>query len=125
MWDLESATCKVPILNTINEGITNNSNNNNLLQMIFRVLTNEEEPPLPAVRPVPSPVTLDYGLEDLQIPSVGPPDHPFFVKGMACSPNGNYLVTAGSGTFSFLLSLFLFSFFIYIYLLNYYFIICS
>lgn len=65
--------------------------------MIFRVLTNEEEPPLPAVRPVPSAGALDFGLEDLQIPAQGPPDHPFFVKGLACSPQGGYLVTAGSG----------------------------
>jgi len=75
VWDLESATCK----------------------MIFRVLTHEEEPPLPAVRPVPTPVTLDYGLEDLQIPPSGGPDtHPYFVKGLACAANGGYLVTAGS-----------------------------
>ena len=44
------------------------------------MLNNEEEPPLPAVRPVPTPVTLDYGLEDLQIPPSGGPDtHPYFV----------------------------------------------
>jgi hypothetical protein len=66
--------------------------------MIFRVLNNEEEPPLPAVRPVPTPVTLDYGLEDLQIPPSGGPDtHPYFVRGLACAPNGSYLVTGGSG----------------------------
>jgi len=77
VWDLESTTCK----------------------SIFRVLNStEEEPPLPPVRPVPTPQTIDYGHDDLQIPPAQPGSdaHPYFVRGLVSSPTGSYLVSGAS-----------------------------
>jgi len=77
VWDLESTTCK----------------------SIFRVLNStEEEPPLPPVRPVPTAQTLDYGLDDLQIPPAQPGSdaYPYFVRGLVSSPTGSYLVSGAS-----------------------------
>jgi len=75
VWDVESASCR----------------------QIFRVLTTEETPSIPSMKALDAPNALDYGVEDLQMPSIinNNPNAVVGIKCMLIPQEAPYVITGG------------------------------